>query len=135
MNDSRTGFEAKTKRELVELLLAEVTAWHGGVPLAKARREQVRAALLLLGLCPLWLGERHWHGLCEIWTKRAARPDLWLRQFWLETLRQWLCFLDDIGLAADALPAAPSYPHPPPPLELHTEPDPLPFGFVRPMIG
>lgn len=113
----------------------EVNAWPGEAPLPKERRERMRVVLTLLGRCRLWLGEVHWRGLCEIWLTRSAQPDLWLRQVWLETLRHWLCFLDEVGFEADSAPdLAPPFSELRPTIYKPTEPGHLPFGFVKPWM-
>src|SRR5690606_19166295 len=136
MNDSRTGLEGKTKCELVELVMAEVSAWPGTEPLAPERREYIREALSRLGSCRLWLGETHWHALCGIWLARSARPDRWLRSFWLAASNQWRIFLYYLCFEANRLPALdrppqhrrrPSNYEPP-------EPGHLPFGFLKPWM-
>jgi hypothetical protein len=86
MNDSRKGLEAKPKRELVALLVAEVREWPGDVPMEPERRARAQALIEVLGYCPLWLAETHWRSLCSLWLSRSARPDHWLRDFWLNTL-------------------------------------------------
>ncbi|HEX7046084.1 MAG TPA: hypothetical protein VF275_00740 [Gammaproteobacteria bacterium] len=104
MKDSRKGLEGKTKCELVETLLTEVSRWPGHEPLAAERQARAKAVLTLLGEHRLWLAETHWHALCEIWFHRSSRPDMWLRDFWLDTLFQWIRFLYEEEFAADELP-------------------------------
>lgn len=134
MNDSRKGLEAKTKRELVALLAAEVREWPGDAPIAPERRASAQALTEMLGHCPLWLAETHWRSLCCLWLARSDRPDHWLRDFLLNTLEQWERYLDDGGYVPNALP----YPHSSH-LQIHRprpylppEPGHLPFGFVKP---
>jgi hypothetical protein len=136
MNDSRKGLEAKTKRELVALLAAEVREWPGDAPMALEQRASAEALTEMLGHCPLWLAETHWRSVCCLWLSRSARPDHWLRDFWLNTLEQWERYLDDGGFERNALPH-PQLLHPqiinkPSPYPA-PEPGYLPFGFVRPI--
>lgn len=138
MRDSRKGLEAKTKREFVALLAAEVRGWPGNAPMAPEQRARAQSLTEMLGHCPLWLAESHWRSLCSLWLSRSARPDHWLREFWLNTLEQWSRYLDDGGYEPDALPRMP-LPHPQTaradsPYSM-PEPGHLPFGFVKPMAG
>lgn len=134
MRDSRKGLEAIPKRELVALLAAEVREWSGDAPMAPERRARAEALTEMLGHCPLWLVETHWRSLCSLWLSRSARPDHWLRDFWLNNLEQWARYLDNDGYEANALPHLPRQQHialttPPP-----SAPGHLPFGFVKPFM-
>lgn len=134
MRDSRKGLEAKPKRELVALLAAEVREWPGDAPMAPEQRTRAQALTEMLGHCPLWLAEIHWRSLCSLWLSRSARPDRWLREFWLNALEQWARYLDDDGYEPDALPHLPHIQSLPLIPSLPTEPGHLPFGFVRPIV-
>jgi len=138
MRGSRKGLEAKTKRELVALLTAEVREWRGDAPMEPERRARAKALTEILGHCPLWLAETHWLSLSSLWLSRSERPDDWLREFWLNNLEQWARYLDDDGYEANALPHSQllhlQYIHRPRPY-VPPEPGHLPFGFVRPLTG
>lgn len=135
MGDSRKGLEAKPKRKLVALLAVEVREWPGDAPMAPEQRARAQALTEMLGHCPLWLAETHWRSLCSLWLSRSARPDDWLREFWLNTLEQWARYLDDDGYEPNALPQLPHHQFFPLIPSIPTpEPGHLPFGFVRPIV-
>lgn len=135
MRDSRKGLEAKPKRELVGLLAAEVREWPGDAPMAPERRARAEALTEMPGHCPLWLAETHWRSLCSLWLSRSARPDHWLREFWLNNLEQWARYLDDDGYEPNALPQSSHRERIPLTTPLPTEPGHLPFGFVKSVTG
>ncbi len=132
MRDSRKGLTGMTKRELVGALVMEVEQWAGDAPLAEKRREQAAALLTALSDCPLWLAESHWHALCSLWLSRSARPDSWLREFWLETLQQWQRFLVEDGFEPDSRPEAQISVRRIDAFDTSRAPSHLPFGFIKP---
>lgn len=133
MRDSGKGLGDITKRELVDMLLAEVARWTGEGPLEGPGRERARALLSTLGDCQLWLAEAHWRSLCGLWLARSDRPDPWLRDFWLGTLQQWQRYLAEGGYDPDARPLPPAAPFRRKPPYSPPEPGHLPFGFGKPV--